>query len=408
MNQELIIKEKLPEGWNIYKLKDVVNLKSSGIQKFNGNKKYVSTGDLKEDSLSFIDVTFENRPSRANIEGVEGDLIFAKMKDTDKVLILTNELSDNIYSTGFYIITPNKEKILSNFLFYYLKSNFFKTQKNKLAKGATQKAINNNDFNKLWIIIPSLQIQKQIISKLNKQMIQIEIIKKWTNSLKNNINLISSSFIDSKIKKIKGKEILFEELVIEFRYGSSKKSNINKQGLPILRIPNVLNGNINKTDLVHINLTNQEIQKLFLKKGDILFVRTNGNPAYIGRCAVFNLEENKYVFASYLIRARINENIANPHFINILFKESYGRKQLLERATTSAGNFNINTESLKSIRLKLPSLQEQNKIVEEYNFIIEELNKIKIQYLYQSQSSLQLLSSLLNEVFGKYEVPEIN
>ena len=134
MNQELIIKEKLPEGWNIYKLKDVVNLKSSGIQKFNGNKKYVSTGDLKEDSLSFIDVTFENRPSRANIEGVEGDLIFAKMKDTDKVLILTNELSDNIYSTGFYIITPNKEKILSNFLFYYLKSNFFKTQKNKFAK----------------------------------------------------------------------------------------------------------------------------------------------------------------------------------------------------------------------------------------------------------------------------------
>jgi type I restriction enzyme, S subunit len=407
MKQELVLKEKLPEGWKFELLLNIVNKKSSGIRKFEGIKKYVSTGDLQDQDLSFVDVTFENRPSRANMEGINGDVIFAKMKDTDKVLILDNELSNNLYSTGFYILTPNKQKIISSFLFYYLKSDFFKIQKNNLAKGATQKAINDEDLGKIMLILPPIPIQQQIVAKLDAQMSHIENMNSETIILRDNLSLILSSFIDSKIDNTQGKEILFEELVLEFRYGSSNKSNADGQGLPVLRIPNILNGNINTIDIVHVALTDKETEKLLLKKGDILFVRTNGNPAYIGRCAVFDLKENQFVFASYLIRARIDTNIANPYFIDIIFKESYGRKQLLERAKTSAGNFNINTEALKSIKLKLPNLQEQNKIVHGYNLLIDLLDQINMQYVAQSQSISLLPSSLLNEVFGKYDIPEV-
>lgn len=196
MKQELIQKQKLPEGWKISRLIDVADKNSSGIKKFDRIKKYVSTGDLQDKELSFVDVTFGNRPSRANMEGNEGDVIFAKMKDTDKVLILNKELSTNLYSTGFYILTPNKDKILSPFLFYYLKSDFFKIQKDKLAKGATQKAINDEDLEKIKIIIPSLPAQKQIVAKLDAQMAQIEIMKKEAEKEKEASEEIYFSFLE--------------------------------------------------------------------------------------------------------------------------------------------------------------------------------------------------------------------
>jgi hypothetical protein len=100
------------------------------------------------------------------------------------------------------------------------------------------------------------------------------------------------------------------DLVSEFRYGSSNKSQ--PHGKPILRIPNVVDGTLNLSDL-----------KLVPKDGDILFVRTNGNPDFVGRCAVFerHLLANKafsgseYIFASYLIRARLIPGSVEPIFL---------------------------------------------------------------------------------------------
>src|SRR5690606_28816268 len=92
-----------------------------------------------------------------------------------------------------------------------------------------------------------------------------------------------------------------------FKYGTNDKCNyvkvVDDDVLPILRIPNVVGSKINYEDL---KFTKRNTKIDFLNKGDLIFVRTNGNPRYIGRCAVF-MDSIECGYASYLIKTQIKE-----------------------------------------------------------------------------------------------------
>lgn len=152
--------------------------------------------------------------------------------------------------------------------------------------------------------------------------------------------------------------------VLEFmNYGTSTQCTTESQGLPVLRIPNVISGRIDASNLKYGAFSDSEVARYSLAAGDILFVRTNGNRQYIGRCAVYEGQPAGALFASYLIRARLGEAEYDPHFVQA-FLSSTGREQLTSNVNPAAdGKFNIDTGALKRVVLPHPSLDEQRAIV---------------------------------------------
>jgi type I restriction enzyme S subunit len=148
-------------------LLDVCKIGGSSVKKFDGEKKYIATGDINDNRIvSFENVTYKSKPSRANVEIKSNDVLFAKMMDTIKVLKADETNIENIYSTGFYCMTPNSN-VLQDYLYLYFKSDIFNSQKNKNCSGATQKAINNDGLTKITIKnIPAINEQKIIVKKL--------------------------------------------------------------------------------------------------------------------------------------------------------------------------------------------------------------------------------------------------
>lgn len=140
-----------------------------------------------------------------------------------------------------------------------------------------------------------------------------------------------------------------KDFVTDIRYGTSQASNDKRWGYPTLRIPNIIGGTINASDLTYVDATTADAKRYLLKEDDILLVRTNGNPAYIGRSAVFSPpDEKEWLYASYLIRVRFNDNLY-ARYIDEYLKSERGRRELMKRVTTSAGNYNINTKSILTI-----------------------------------------------------------
>ncbi|SCE97719.1 restriction endonuclease subunit S [Micromonospora chokoriensis] len=160
------------------------------------------------------------------------------------------------------------------------------------------------------------------------------------------------------------------DLVSEFRYGTSNKSG--PEGKPALRIPNVVGGALDLTELKLVPVSPSDFNRLRLKDGDLLFVRTNGNPEYVGRCAVFEessvastrFPADEYVYASYLIRARLRSGKVLPVFVQEYLRTSAGRSALRERCKTSAGQYNLNVEGLGSIPIPTPPIEMQRAFVE--------------------------------------------
>ena len=142
--------------------------------------------------------------------------------------------------------------------------------------------------------------------------------------------------------------------------GSSDKAH----GNPVLRIPNVVGDRLALNDLAFVELAEADVERLKLADGDLLLVRTNGNPNYVGRSVVFRRPDNRtWVYASYLIRVRLKDELL-PEFVNTYLGLERGRRQLLQRVTTSAGNHNINANNIRLIRLPVPPLAVQERLAE--------------------------------------------
>ncbi len=137
------------------------------VKPFDGSRQYLSTGDLQNDSLSFVDVTFKDKPSRADISVQKGDVLFARMKGTKKVLRVTQELAGIIVSTGFAVLRPDGN-CDPGYLATYLSSDYFERQKEKFCSGAIQPAITNGGIEKLLIPFPPLDDQIRIAHLLGK------------------------------------------------------------------------------------------------------------------------------------------------------------------------------------------------------------------------------------------------
>jgi len=159
--------------------------------------------------------------------------------------------------------------------------------------------------------------------------------------------------------------VRFKSIIELIQYGLSYRCDDNYHGTPVLRIPNIVNGSIDTTDLKYISLNADEINKYTLHSGDLLFVRTNGQKNLLGRCALFKEYPKGSLFASYLIRVKIKCDVISPEFI-LYYTKMDNFRNLIEKYAGGAadGKFNLNTESLKSLVIPIPSKSEQKQIVE--------------------------------------------
>lgn len=144
------------------------------------------------------------------------------------------------------------------------------------------------------------------------------------------------------------------------QYGLSVKGS--SAGLyPILRMTNQVNGKISPHDLQWVKIGDDDFNKFRVERGDILFNRTNSFDL-VGRTAVFDIAGD-YVFASYLIRLRTNEERLSPFFLNHYFNSASTQRRLKTIATRAVSQSNISATRLKGFPIPLPSPEEQAEIV---------------------------------------------
>lgn len=150
-------------------LLEVAPLASDRVDPFDGTRPYIATGGLDDHaSLAPEAVTYAGRPSRADITVRPGDVCFARMQGTQKVLEVGVGHADLILSTGFAVLRPKPDRLHSGFLRHWLRTAEFQRSKNRLCSGATQKAITNGKIEELTIPLPRLDEQRRITEVLDR------------------------------------------------------------------------------------------------------------------------------------------------------------------------------------------------------------------------------------------------
>jgi type I restriction enzyme S subunit len=357
--------------------------RTSNNDYWGGDIPWVQTGELTKRRITatkkqITQIGLENStakrfPSGTILIGMYGE------PTVGESAILEVEATTNQACCGIF---PDMDMVNATFLHQVMQ--YEKPRLYSLRAGSGQQNIRQGIIRKFETSVPPLEEQRKIasvlytvdqaIQKTERVIDQIDHVRRGivqnllTEGARNH-----ADFTDTKTgRQPAGWDyISFEDLLVDTRYGTDQKSNSDAAGYPTLRIPNVVGKRITLNDLKHTELDESELNRLRLEDGDILIVRTNGNPDYVGQCATFSEREDNFVFASYLIRLRVDEERVFPAFVQEFLNSSRGRAEMNGWIRSSAGNYNLSVGAIEKFRVPVPPLEEQAEIAEKIRAIDE-------------------------------------
>ncbi|MDD5639110.1 MAG: restriction endonuclease subunit S, partial [Candidatus Pacebacteria bacterium] len=381
---KMLYKNQTLFDWEPVKLGDeqCFEILGSGIDKFEEEKNYLSTSSIEKNRIKTPEgkITYQERPSRANMQPRLNSVWFARMKDTIKVYSFTEENKDEIsryiLSTGFAGILCNANKVLPKYVEKIFLSKWFNNLKDALASDkAIQKSLNNEDIVNIEIPLPPPSEQKKIVYVLDSIQDAIRAQEKIIEKTK---ELKKSMMVDlfkyggpsfrkgRKLKKTEIGEIPENWEVVELGEIIETTSNINLKRKPNKKIKYIDVSSISSEFLKIIefkeyygkNAPSRARKKI--KTGDILFATVR---PYLKRVAIVSNEFNEEICSTAFCIIRCKDNVIDRFFLfNYISTNSF-----IDRVTfmqTGANYPAVSDKDLFIQKVPLPSPPEQREIAE--------------------------------------------
>ena len=378
------------EKVKILKAVDIIN---DSVSEYEGERPFLSTGDLNLSTITNLELhTFSEKPSRANQNVSSGDLILARMQGTVKVKLINNEDENIIVSTGFLVLRP-KSDTDKNYLFHLLKSSNFQNDKDKLCTGATQKAINNSNFEKLEIPLPNLATQQRIAAILDQADAIIQnnraIVQKYDA-------LTQSLFLDmfgDPVKNEKGWGVKsLNDLCNKITDGTHDTPKRLTEGIKFITGKHIRPFEI---DYDNSDYVTEEIHKEIFKRcnpeyGDVLYTNIGVNFA----TAAMNTVEYEFSMKNVALLKYNRELLNGRYLVHILNNEFFKDKLKKTFGVGGAQQF-LSLSNIKSILVLVPPITLQNQFAERVAMIEAQKQQAQLELA----KSEELFQSLLQRAF---------
>lgn len=267
----------------------------------------------------------------------------------------------------------------------------------KCSSGSAQKNLKVKEFAKLPIAYPSLSEQTRIVSLLDDAFGKLERSREKALKLLDDAKEIFQAQLKKEMTPKKGWEVKkLGEVAADVRYGTSSPSHENGD-YKYLRMNNITNdGFLDISHFKTISLSEKELEKCLVRKGDIIFNRTN-SLELVGKSCVFTSDEDM-VIAGYLIRIRLNNGF-EPQFItyNMNMQRSMGNfNPFISGAVHQA---NISAKNIQKLDICFPPLSEQSSIVSRLDVLSSQLKQIEEKTNKYLADLDELKQSLLKKAF---------
>lgn len=376
----------MKQGWEIKTIGDVCLSESSNISQ---NKLVDNEGDYPIFGASGLikKVSFFH----------QGKPYLSIVKDGSGVGRVTKmDAYTSVIGTLQYILP--KENIDLDYLNYSLMTVDFK----KYVAGAAIPHIYFKDYKNepfLWMPLPE---QQRIVSILDEAF--AAIAKAKANAEQNLLNA-NELFENAAQSIFTQKGVDWEEKLLgefaTFRNGINYKKGSKGEKIKIVGVKDFQDSYwVPDNDLVEVSLDGKINETDLLKEGDILAVRSNGNPQLIGRTLLAGKINEKVSHSGFTIRIRLNDNKLKPNYLCYFLKIQQTRKKLIESGN-GVGIKSLNQGSLSSLSIPFPKcLKAQEEIIDKIDLLAEQSQKLKDVYRMKIADLEELKKSILQKAFS--------
>jgi len=389
--------------WNYVKVGDVCTVERGGsprpIDKFitddpNGIN-WIKIGDAT-DSMYITETAQKIIP-----EGMKksryvqpGDFLLSNSMSFGRPYILK---IDGCIHDGWLVLRDNGGVFDKRFLYYYLSSPSTYQKFKNMAVGGVVNNLNSDMVRGVTVPIPKMEEQIEIVQTLDNVSNLIFLRKQQLAKLD---ELVKARFVelfgDPKINPNKYPVCQLSEHIAFLTSGSRGWAQYcADDGTEwFITIRNVKDCHIETDNMQPINAPdNAEAKRTRVQEGDLLISIT----ADLGRTGVVTKEiaEHGAYINQHLTCIRLKQDVLNPLYVAYFMESSAGKEQF-ESKNQSAVKAGLNFNSINSLRLMVPPLEEQNAFV---NFV-EQVDKSKVAVQKALDEAQLLFDSLMQKYFG--------
>lgn len=302
---------------------------------------------------------------------------------------ISYKVSGKFWVNNHAHILKAKKDIFTDYLCY--STMFYDVS--SLVNGATRQKLTQAALKEIKIPLPPMEEQKKIAARLDAVS---DLLAKQKQLLSEQDNLIQSTFYDmfgDPIKNEKGWNSKKLSELGSLKNGINFQKNDNESDLYCLGVADFKDNKyisdisaLQKVPSKSVNLTED-----LLKNGDIVFVRSNGNKALVGRCVAVYPNEEAVTFSGFCIRFRKSTTLIKTDYLLYFLKTSQVRNALAGRG---ANIQNLNQQILSRVNILCPPLELQRKFAAVAEQIESEKSKIK--------SAIAETQTLFNALMAEY------
>ncbi len=175
--------------WREMELGQVIRTNQSSINRDYPYSKilYLDTGSIICNRISGLqEFSIADAPSRAKRLVKDLDIVYSSVRPNQLHYgILQNPEKNLVVSTGFVVITCNKDEIAPYYLYHYLSQNTTTEFLHSIAEGSTSAypSLKPSDLESLEIILPPLPEQKAIAEVLSSLDDKIDLLHRQNKTL---------------------------------------------------------------------------------------------------------------------------------------------------------------------------------------------------------------------------------
>jgi len=398
----------MKQGWEIKKLGEVLE-KTETIdptKKPNEEFTYLDVSSVNKETKEIENATVllgKDAPSRARKLVRANDVIFATVRPThSRVTLITEEYDKQVCSTGYFVLR-GKDFIFNQYLFYFLLTNEFNEQMEKLQKGASYPAVTDAEVKSILLHYPkSLPEQQRIVSILDEAFAAIAKAKANAQQNLQNAKELFESYLQGVFEnKGEGWEEKKLETISELiSKGSSPKwqgvKYVDEPGVLFVTSENVGEGKMLLFEKKYVEEKfNQIEKKSILKKGDVL---TNIVGASIGRTAIYDTDDLANINQAVCLIRCNPEKLINEYLMYLL-NSPYTKQHLHDNEVNNA-RANLSLGFFRNLSIPLPSILVQKNVLEKIKSFHAETKKLESIYQQKINDLEELKKSVLQKAFS--------
>lgn len=321
---------------------------------------------------------FAYNPSRINVGSVDWQ------NEEERVIV------SPLYNV--FSVSPLLDQ---QYLLYYLKSNVTLSRIRAVASGSVRDNLKLSMLYEFPIDLISLDQQYEVVSILNAVQKIIDLYQKELSGLD---ELVRARFVEMFGDPFLNEKGWITKPLIDMgncKNGMNFHYNENGCEVKCLGVGDFKDLSIinNIESLQTVSLNEMPSEEYMLRDNDIVFVRSNGNKALVGRSIVIYPGDVPTTFSGFCIRYRkYDDSIMVPYLLHVLKTDSFRNKMVGRGANIQ----NLNQQILASLIIPVPPLELQNQFAS----FVQEIDKSRSRIQKSLEASQELFDSLMQEYFG--------